>query len=307
MTRRSGAALLPSCRLGCPRTLPASGLRGGALSGRWTMLPALTLHRGDSRRSLGALGLLRLRYQCTHGPRPAVMRRSPPSAGTSALPACSGAACHTARRARVEGFSGPPSPDPSRAGRLNVQCRASSATHGSPAPFSALWRCPVSHYGVRTMTLLSPPSTHKAMLDCVVVGTSLSSRLSCSCLCLCLLSRFACRAPLFSPFFVSLPSPLPSLLPAPSFPFLASSPPSFSLRLSPSFRLALLLFLFCFVPVRLRFSGSSSRLLLVVSAGAVGGSALLASACLFPAAASWSPRRSLSTEACVNLIRVLMG
>ena len=44
------------------------------------------LHRGDSQRSLGVLGLLSLRHPCTHGPCSASTLRSPSTAGTSALP-----------------------------------------------------------------------------------------------------------------------------------------------------------------------------------------------------------------------------
>ena len=119
------------------------------------------------------------------------------------------------------------------------------------------------------------PVRTKPCSDRVVVGTSLFPCLSRSCFCLCLLSRFALlRVSCLPPFFVSLPSP-PSRLSSPpfslsllfsSFSFLLPLPLPFSVRSSSLFAS--------------RFSFRRFRLLLVVFAGAVGGSALFALACL---------------------------
>ena len=94
--------------------------------------------------------------------------------------------------ARVEGFSGPPSPDLSRAGfgvlsAFRRDARAADLTTVSVAALFAL--------RFRTTTLPSLPCAHKELLFCVVVGTSLSSCLSCLCSCGCLLSFSACCAP----------------------------------------------------------------------------------------------------------------
>ena len=136
--------------------------------------------------------------------------------------------------ARVEGFSGPPSPDLSRAGFgvLGAFCRDARV-----AGFTTSFGAALFTLRYRTTTLPSLSCAHKELLLCVVVGTSLSSCLSCSCSCGCLLSLL----PAWSVLLVSLfrvfscrplcPFPLP--LPPPSLPRLLSPPPS--LRPSPFF------------------------------------------------------------------------
>ena len=112
--RRLGAALasdqtrVPAhfvCSGTMGRSLVKRRLRFRPVSQAWR-LPAM----------LGVLGLFRLRHQ-----RSAVLT---PHCRQPGLAACPGAARHSACRARVEGFSGPPSPDLSRAGSQRATARS---------------------------------------------------------------------------------------------------------------------------------------------------------------------------------------
>ena len=146
--------------------------------------------------------------------------------------------CHLSRCAslclcaRVEGFSGPPSPDLSRVGSgvLGTFCRDARVASFTTSFVAALFTL-----RYRTTTLPSLSCAHKELLLCVVVGTSLSSCLSFSCSCGCLLSLLACRARFRLVVVFSVLSSSASL--APLSPFLPRPRPPllFSLRPSPSF------------------------------------------------------------------------